>query len=196
MSELLHVAMAELEAGLDSIRGSPTDEGPLELIVRRPRTGEREVLDCGQLDLVEGLVGDKWRIDSSSSTPDGTADPEAQLTIMNSRLIAVAAGAKDCWPLAGDQLYVDLDLSLANLPPGTRLAIGDALVELTSKPHTGCGSFMKRFGRDATKFVNSRIGRELRLRGVNAKVIKPGAIRLGDIARKLGRNNGETCRRA
>lgn len=194
MSELLHVAMAELEAGLDLIRGSPTDEGRVELIVRRPRTGEREILDCGQLDLIEGLVGDKWRIDSSSSTPDESADPEAQLTIMNSRLIAVVARTKDRWPLAGDQLYVDLDLSLTNLPPGTRLAIGDAVVELTDKPHTGCGSFMKRYGRDATTFVNSRVGRELRLRGVNAKVIKPGAIRLGDIARKLGREEGEQAR--
>ncbi len=190
MSELLHVAIAELEAGLDLIHGSPKDEGPLELIVRRPQTGEREVLNFGQLDLVEGLVGDKWRIDSSSSTPDGSADPEAQLTIMNSRLIAVVAGTKDRWPLAGDQLYLDLDLSLANLPPDTRLAIGDAVIELTPKPHTGCGSFMRRFGRDATTFVNSRVGRELRLRGVNAKVIKPGAIRLGDIARKLGRELG------
>ena len=196
MNELLHVAIAELEAGLDLIRDSPKDEGPLEMIIRRPRTGEREVLDCGQLDLVEGLVGDKWRIDSSSSTPDGSADPEAQLTIMNSRLIAIVAGTKDRWPLAGDQLYVDLDFSLANLPPGTRLAIGDAVVELTCKPHTGCGLFMKRYGRDATTFVNSRVGRELRLRGVNANVIKPGAIRLGDIARKLGRDNGETCKQA
>jgi hypothetical protein len=184
MEDALFLTTAELEDGLDVIRRSPQDHGPLELIVRRPQTGEREVLDCGQLDLIEGLVGDKWRIDSSSSTPDGSADPEAQLTIMNSRLIAVVAGTKDRWPLAGDQLYVDLDLSLANLPPGTRLAIGDALVELTAKPHTGCGLFMKRYGRDATKFVNSPVGRELRLRGVNAKVIKPGAIRLGDIARK------------
>ncbi len=190
MSELLHVALAELEAGLESIRQSPTQEGPLQLIVRRPRTGEREILDCGQIDLVEGLVGDKWRIDSSSSTPDGSADPEGQLTIMNSRLIAVVAGTKDRWPLAGDQLYVDLDLSLANLPPGTRLAIGDAVVELTGKPHTGCGLFMKRYGQDATKFVNSRVGRELRLRGVNAKVIKPGAIRLGDVARKIEHDSG------
>ena len=196
MHDTMYLTQAELEAGLEAIRSSPKDEGRVEMIVRRPRTGEREILDCGQLDLVGGLVGDKWRIDSSSSTPDGSADPEAQLTIMNSRLIAVVAGTKDRWPLAGDQLYVDLDLSLANMPPGTRLAIGDALVELTGKPHTGCGSFMRRYGRDATKFVNSRVGRELRLRGVHARVIKPGAIRLGDIARKLGRDNCESCQRA
>src|SRR5207237_10386820 len=133
-------------------------------------------------DLVEGLIGDKWRFDGSSSTPDGSAHPDAQVTIMNSRLTALVAGTSERWPLAGDQLYIDLDLSQANLPPGTRLTLGEAVIALTDKPHLGCGLFSQRYGRDATKFVNSPEGRELRLRGVNAKVVHAGAIRVGDVA--------------
>jgi hypothetical protein len=184
MHEQLFVTQAELEVGLDAIRQSPTDGGRVEMIVRRPRTNEREVLEVGEIDLVHGLAGDKWRFDGSSSTADGLADPDAQLTIMNARAIDLIAGGRERWALAGDQLYIDLDLSQENLPPGTRLAIGEAVVEVTAKPHTGCGSFKRRFGPDATKFVNSPVGRQMQLRGVNAKVIKPGIIRVGDIARK------------
>jgi hypothetical protein len=161
------------------------------MIVRRPRTGERDILEVGEIDLVDGLSGDKWRIDGSSSTADGLADPDAQITIMNSRAIDLVAGGRERWALAGDQLYIDLDLSQANVPPSTRLAIGEAVIELTAKPHTGCGSFKRRFGREATKFVNSPVGRELQLRGVNGKVVKPGTIRLGDVARKVAHENNE-----
>jgi len=179
----------ELEARIDEIRQSPKDEGVLELIVRRPRTDEREVLQEGELDLVEGLVGDTWRTRGSTGTADGSPHPDTQLNIMNSRVIAAVAQDKDRWPLAGDQLYIDLDLSDANLPPGTQLAIGSAVIEVTDQPHTGCQKFEARFGRDARKFVNSRVGRELHLRGINAKVVRPGTIRVGDRVRKseLGR---------
>jgi MOSC domain-containing protein YiiM len=108
-----------------------------------------------------------------------------QLNIMNARAIALVAGTKDRWPLAGDQLYIDLDLSDANLPPGTRLALGSAMIEVTAQPHTGCRKFKARFGRDALNFVNSAVGKELHLRGINAKVIWPGVIRVGDRARKI-----------
>ncbi|HKD36389.1 MAG TPA: hypothetical protein VKB78_06295 [Pirellulales bacterium] len=185
---------AELEAGLDAISQSPKDGGRVEMIVRRPRTNEREVLEVGEIDLVEGLAGDKWRFDGSSTTLDGSADPDAQITIMNSRAIDLIAGGRDRWAIAGDQLYIDLDLSQINIPPGTRLAIGEAEIELTAKPHTGCGSFKRRFGGDATKFVNSPLGRQLQLRGVNAKVIKPGAIRVGDIARKTAHDHEDSIK--
>jgi MOSC domain len=177
--------LAELEAGLDAIVQSPKDEGRVEMIVRRLGVGERETLEVAQLDLVEGLIGDTWRIRGSSNTDDGLADPLAQITVMNARAIALVAGARDRWPQAGDQLYVDLDLSQDNVPPGTRLAIGTAIIEVTDQPHTGCGYFMRRYGRDATKFVNSRLGRQLQLRGINARVIQPGTVHVGDVARKL-----------
>jgi hypothetical protein len=180
-----HLTTAELEAGLEVIRRSPRDAGLLELIVRRPRVDEREVLAEGELHPLEGLVGDSWRERGSSRTPDGSAHPEMQLNIMNARAIALVAQGRERWPLAGDQLYLDLDLSGENLPAGTRLALGEALIEVTAPPHTGCKKFVARFGLEAMKFVNSSIGRELNLRGINARVIRGGAIRVGDVAKKI-----------
>jgi hypothetical protein len=180
-----HLASAELEAGLEEIRRSPRDEGVLRLIVRRPRSGEREVLEEGRLDLAEGLVGDNWRTRGSPRSADGAAHPDMQLNIMNARVIALVAQHPSRWPLAGDQLYLDLDLSAANLPPGTRLALGTAVIEVTAQPHTGCQKFVARFGREAMVFVNSGVGRDLQLRGVNARVVQPGTIRSGDVVRKI-----------
>jgi hypothetical protein len=185
MIEIKKLTMAELEAGLDEIRRSPREAGVLELIVRRPRSNERETLTEGELNLVEGLAGDNWLSRGSSSTPDGSANPEAQLTVMNSRIAALVAQSKERWSLAGDQLFVDLDISVENLPPGSRLALGEAVIEISATPHTGCNKFVERFGADAMKLVNSPVGRQLRLRGLNAKVVQPGPIRVGDRVRKV-----------
>jgi hypothetical protein len=185
MAEVKHLTTEELEAGLETIRQSPKDNGVLQLIVRRSRVGEREVLNEGILDLLEGLVGDNWTTRGSPRTADGSAHPDMQLTIMNSRAIALVAQDDERWPLAGDQLYIDLDLSADNLPPGTRLALGSAVVEVTTEPHTGCQKFVARFGLEAMQFVNSPLGRQLNLRGINAKVVQPGVIRVGDVARKV-----------
>jgi hypothetical protein len=157
----------------------------IRLIVRRPRAREREVLAEGQLDVATGLVGDSWSTRRSSMTLDGSPHPDMQINIMNARVTALVAQHPDRWPLAGDQLYIDMDLSAANLPPGTRLALGSAIVEITEPPHTGCGQFMARFGVDAVKFVNSPVGRALNLRGVNAKVVQSGVVRLGDVVTKV-----------
>ena len=180
-----HLTMAELEAGLEEIRRAPKDEGVLELIVRRPRKGEREVLEEAELDLVDGLVGDSWKNRRSSRMPDGQAHADMQINVMSARVIALVSQDKARWPLAGDQLFVDLDLSVDNVPPGTQLAIGSAVIEATGEPHTGCGQFIERFGLDATKFVNSPVGRQLQLRGINARVVQAGTIRVGDLAHKL-----------
>ena len=180
-----HLTTEELYAGLEGIRQSPKDEGVLELIVRRPRIGEREVVDEGQLDIVDGLVGDTWSTRGSRRSKDGLAHPDMQLNIMNARVIALVAQDRERWHLAGDQLFMDLDLSGENLPPGTRLAVGSAVIEVTDQPHTGCQKFVSRFGLDAMKFVNSPVGRELNLRGINARVVKKGTIRVRDVARKL-----------
>jgi len=185
MEPTRHASRAELEAGLEHVRAAPADAGRVELLVRRPREGEREVLGAARLDLVEGLVGDDWSTRGSPMTDDGAAHPEMQLNVMNARVTGLVARSPERWALAGDQLYLDLDLSARNLPAGTRLALGSAVIEVTDVPHLGCRKFVERFGRDALAFVNSEIGRALRLRGLNAKVVEPGELRVGDVARKL-----------
>ena len=181
-----HLTTEELEAGLDEIRRAPADAGTVELIVRRPDEGEREVLEQGTLDLDQGLVGDRWSKRASSKTADGSPNRDTQLTLMSARVVdLVAAGDRGRWALAGDQLYVDFDISVANLPPGTRLALGSAVIEVSEEPHTGCVKFMGRFGKDAHRFVNTKPHRHLRLRGVNARVVEPGTVAAGDTIRKL-----------
>lgn len=179
MQHVKHLTTEELEGGLDQIRQSPKDGGVLELIVRRPHVNERQVLQEAALDVTEGLVGDSWKSRGRSPNPD------MQLNIMNARVLALVAQDKDRWQLAGDQLILDLDLSTHNLPPGTRLALGSAVIEVTAKPHTGCGKFVERYGLDARNFVNAPEWKDLHLRGINAKVVQSGAIRIGDIAKKL-----------
>jgi hypothetical protein len=181
-----HAELASLEEGLAAVRRAPKDGGTIELIARRPAENEREVLEEAKLDPVEGLVGDCWPVKGSSSTADGSPHPGRQLTLMNARAAALVAGSRERWPLAGDQLYLDLDLSKSNLPPGTRLELGSAVIEITDQPHTGCGKFSRRFGVDAMKFVNSVEGRKLNLRGVNARIVSGGTVRTGDVVRKTG----------
>jgi hypothetical protein len=190
-----HATYEELLAGLDSVRESPNDEGVLRLIVRRPAVDAREVLEVGRLEPSEGLVGDTWRVRGSSRTDDGTPHPDLQLTLMNSRVIALLAGDRSRWPLAGDQLYVDLDLSASNVPAGTRLALGTAVVVVTDQPHTGCTKFAARFGVAAARLLASAEGRALNLRGINARVVRSGVVREGDVARKLGavQDEGRSC---
>jgi hypothetical protein len=180
-----HRSTADLEASLDHFRSAPTDVGRVELIVARPAENERTVLDVGTLTPEQGLVGDNWAARGSRHTEDGSAEPDRQLNVINARLSGFVAIDPDRRPLAGDQLHLDLDLSHANLPTGTRLALGTAVIEVTEPPHLGCAKFVARFGRDAMRFVNSPLGRDLRLRGLNARVVVPGTLRPGDEVRKL-----------
>ena len=178
-----HATPAELGAGLDTVREAPTDRGTLELVVVRPEVGEREVLDEATLHLDDGVVGDRWR--NAGRSGGRPANVNAQVTLMSARAAALVAGERERWPLAGDQLYVDLDLSGENLPPGTRLGIGSAMIEVTDEPHTGCKKFTERFGLDAMVFVNSPEGRALNLRGINTRVVEAGTVRVGDDVTKL-----------
>ena len=179
-----HLSRECLEAGLGQIRDSPQDGGRLVLIVRRPAVGERALPAEAVLDQVAGLDGDNWLTRGSTSTPDGSADRQRQVTVMNARVAELVAGGTGRMPLAGDQLYLDLDLSLGNLPAGSLLAVGQAVLQVSEAPHLGCAKFVERFGAEAMRFVNSRAGRQLRLRGMNARVVVPGTVRLGDLAAK------------
>jgi MOSC domain-containing protein YiiM len=180
-----HRSRDELEAALEHVRGAPPDEGRVELIVCRPEREERTVCEHVELSTTLGAVGDMWATRPSTSSPDGGPHPDRQVTLVNARAIAAIAGGKEHWALAGDQLYVDLDLSRASLPAGTQLAIGSAVIEITAEPHRGCAKFRERFGIEAVRFVNSPAGRDLNLRGVNARVLRDGTVRVGDTVRKV-----------
>jgi MOSC domain-containing protein YiiM len=173
-----------VDAGLDAIRASPEDDGRVELIVRRPAVEDREVVHEATIDAELGLVGDNWSVKPSLKT--GAPNLDAQLTVMNARSIALVAGDdRERWAQAGDQLYVDLDISYRNLPPGTRLQVGEAVIEVSAEPHLGCGKFSRRFGVEALKLVNSAVGRELNMRGINTTVVAGGVVRTGDPVVKL-----------
>ena len=181
-----HLTTEQLDAGLDHIRKAPSELGTVEMIVRRPDTDQREVLDIGQLVVGEGLAGDNYRARGNAKTPDGAAHPEAQINIMRSRAIdVICSGDRDMWKWAGDQLFIDFDISETNAPPGTKLQIGEALLEVSEKPHTGCAKFSARFGKDAVLWVNSPEGKQLKLRGINATVVTAGAVKPGDSVVKL-----------
>ncbi len=184
-AKIEHLSAADLEAGLDEIRNSPKDESVLDLIVSRPEEDAREVMELADLHVELGLVGDTWQDRPSARSGDGKAHPDMQITMMNSRVAALVAQSKDRWPLAGDQLFADLDLSKANVPPDTRISVGAAILEVTNQPHTGCGKFAARFGVEALKLISSPTGRELQLRGINLKVVQGGEIRPGDAVKKL-----------
>ncbi|MDX2378450.1 MAG: MOSC domain-containing protein [Acidimicrobiia bacterium] len=176
---------SELDAGLADVLASPSDDGTVEMIVSRPDVDERDVRDQADLAVGEGLVGDNYVARGNHRTDDGKAHPEAQITLMNSHSVdLVSAGDRSRWPLAGDQLFVDFDLSVANAPAGTRLQIGTAVLEVSEKPHTGCAKFRERFGVDAARWVYSRD--DIRLRGINAMVVQAGTVRQSDTISKLG----------
>ena len=176
----MFVAKSDLEKGISEIKNSPIDKGSVDLIVRRPEKGDREIIEFGELDEQLGLVGDNWVERGSKKSPDGSAILDMQLSLMNSRCISLIAKTKDRWALAGDQFFVHFDLSQENVPAGTILSIGTAKIIITSTPHIGCWKFIERYGRDALVFVHSTEGRKLNLRGVNARVLKPGVVSVGD----------------
>jgi MOSC domain-containing protein YiiM len=169
----------QLWADLDHVRRAPREEGTLELIATRPAVGEREVVEQAELDVEQGVVGDSW------SRRGKRPNPKSQVAIMSARAAAMIAGEREHWAIAGDQLYVDLDLSAANLPPGTRLAIGTAILEVSDLPHLGCGKFTARYGADARELVNSLEGVALNLRGINTRIVQGGTVRRGDTVRRL-----------
>jgi hypothetical protein len=179
-----HLSRERLEAGLDHVRESPQNHGRLVLVVRRPEIGRRDRPEEAVLDQVTGLNGDNWLTRGSSSTPDRSADPDRQVTVINARLAELVAGGTERMALAGDQLYLDLDISVDNLPAGSLLTVGEAVLRVSEAPHTGCAKFLERFGTEAMRFVNSRVGRRLRLRGMNTRIVVPGRVRLGDLAVK------------
>ncbi|MEQ1604369.1 MAG: MOSC domain-containing protein [Pyrinomonadaceae bacterium] len=175
-----YMTTSEIEQGIRKVLASPKDNGRLELIVRRPKVNMREVIESGMLDVENGLVGDNWLTRGSSRTSNGLGHPEMQLNLMNFRFAELIAGDRNRVPLAGDQIFVDLDLSGENLPVGTRLLVGDAVIEVTAIPHLGCKKFVERFGMDAMLYANSDFGRKHNLRGINAKVVSGGRVAVGD----------------
>ena len=180
-----YLTPSELMTKLTDAGQSARDHGILEMIVCRPGSGQRSVLERAELDVEEGLVGDNWRARGSRHTEDGSAHPEMQIAIMNSRIIQAIARDRSQWPLAGDQLYIDLDISFENLPVGQRIAIGGTVLEISPYPHHGCKKFSERFGHEAIRYVNDPEAKNLRRRGVYARVIQAGTICVGDTVSKV-----------
>lgn len=170
----------ELAARLDYLRQAPATGSPVAFLIRRPTVDGRELLDAAELTPAAGIVGDRWAQTCSHKLPSGALNPDSQITIMSTRMLELLADDRARWPLAGDNLLLDLDLSDTNLPVGQRLRVGSAVLEITERPHTGCAKFSERFGPDALRFVNSPEGRQLRLRGLHAQVITAGRVRVGD----------------
>lgn len=180
-----HLSLDELNRSLPEIAQSPKDQGTLKAIVIRPVTDERVSLTQCDISPELGVHGDNWAKGCWLELPDGSPHPDVQIAMMNSRVIDLLAQDQERWPLAGDQLFVDLDLSDANLSPGQQLSIGSAMIEITAVPHKGCLKFVDRFGTDSVKFVNSDEGKKLRLRGIYAKIVKAGTIHVGDELKKM-----------
>jgi hypothetical protein len=178
----MHRTTEELEARLDEILAAPKDAGPIEMIARRPAENQREIVESAELTTDAGLVGDSW-----INRVDENGDPyfPAQLTLMNARVADAVAVTRDRWSLAGDQIYVDIDISKENLPPGSRIRVGTAVVEISDVPHTGCDKFAGRFGKEALRFANVGVGRDNRFRGVNAFVVESGSVNVGDKITKI-----------
>lgn len=178
---MTHRTTAWLNEHVEHLLAAPAETGTLELVVRRPLHGERDILEAGTLDEAEGLVGDNWLERATSRAVAEGRHLDAQLNVMSARMVWLLADTDEERAMAGDQLYLDLDVSVANLPTGTRLALGEsAVIEVARKPHNGCAKFTRRFGEDAMRFVNSPVGKELRLRGFNAYVVSGGVVRPGD----------------
>jgi len=183
--EIVKLTFDQLMDGWAELEASPTDTGTVEMIVLRPETEKRETVDSVEVNTSVGVVGDNWLARGSSSTPDGSAHPEAQITLMNTNVVQLIAQDKSRWDLAGDQFFVDFDLSMENLPAGSQIQIGTVVLEISEKPHTGCAKFAKRYGAPARKFVMTDEGKIARLRGVNARVIQDGVVKQGDTIQKL-----------
>ncbi|MBN8583174.1 MAG: MOSC domain-containing protein [Anaerolineae bacterium] len=181
----IQFTLEHLQTQLNHIQESPKDNGSVLLIIRRPATEEREIITQGRLIPASGLEGDNWRERGSTSMPDGSANPEAEITLMNTRVIQALTQDETRWALAGDQFFVDFDLSEENIPAGTRLAIGSAIVEVSPLPHNGCKKFSARFGVDALKFISMAENKPMRMRGINAKIIQVGDVKQGDLIRKI-----------
>jgi len=181
-----HLSLDELNAGLAEILASPKDAGVLRAIVFRPAEGERRDVESCDISLALGVHGDHWAKGCWKSTEDGRPHPDVQICIMNSRCIQLIAEERSNWPPAGDNLFIDMDLTPENMPPGTRLGIGSAVLEITATAHNGCNSFIQRYGRDACVFVNTGEGKRLRLRGIYGRVVQDGLVKVSDRVTKLG----------
>lgn len=181
------LALTEIETRLNWVMSAPTDTGHVSALVVRPVKNQREPLDKVMFSPQLGVNGDNWSTNCWKKLPDGKSDPEVQVAIMNARMIEVLTQDKALWPLAGDQLFVDFDLSVANLRAGDHLQVGAAVLQITAEPHRGCGKFKQRFGEDALAFVNSERGDAHRLRGVYAKIISAGEVCVNDAISKLNR---------
>ena len=174
-----HLPAEQLREGLRKLPELPRDRGRLALLVRRRADGVRETPERVRLDAEEGLVGDGW-----SRRPP--RKPDAQLAVMCRPLAELIANGQPL-SLFGDNLFVDLDLSAANLPEGARLQVGEAVVEMTPEPHDGCLKFKQRFGQDALRFVQDKATRSENRRGVYWRVVESGEVAVGDPVRVLAR---------
>ncbi len=185
MESIEHTTSDELNDKMDWLLDSPKDGGVVRGIVVRPATDEREELQEARLSPEGGVEGDRWASTAQRKLKDGRLNPDVQVTLTNARLIELLAKERSRWSLSGDQIYVDMDLSMENLQPGQRLAIGSTVLEISEVPHRGCSKYRSRFGQAGFDLVDSARGRELRFRGVYAQIVKEGTVGVGDQIHKV-----------
>jgi MOSC domain-containing protein YiiM len=174
-----HLSLDALEDGLAALPPPPRDRGRVTLIVRRRADGVRETPARVELTRERGVPGDRWQ----RLQPDA---PQMQLAVMQQDLAELIANGQPL-SLFGDNLFVDLDLSAANLPFGSQIRVGSAIVEMTPEPHDGCHKFAGRFGNDALRFVATKATRAENRRGVYWTTIEAGEVAVGDELRVLSR---------
>lgn len=172
------ITRAVLDAALPFVLAAPRDDAPIALLCTRPALGQRAFPASIRLTKAEGIPGERWLTQSWLRLPDGRPDPRNQVSLLPSRVMDIAWQNRDTAPHPGDPIVADLDMTEANLPVGTLIGVGSAVLRVSDVPNLGCVKWKVRYGSDALAWVAADPA--LRLRGVLCSVEQDGEVTLND----------------